>query len=91
MKRVGVRDLRQRASEVLREVDRGRTVAVTTRGRQVAILVPARIADRRQRLAASGRLTLAEGDPLDLGAPLTPVAGVPIPSRRLTRARAKER
>ena len=40
MKSIGVRELRQRASEYLREVEQGRTLEVTARGRPVARLVP---------------------------------------------------
>ncbi len=41
MQSVGVRDLKQRASEVLRRVrDHGETIDVTYRGRVVARLVP---------------------------------------------------
>ena len=42
MKTIGVRQLRQRASEYLRRVEAGGTVEVTARGRAVALLVPAR-------------------------------------------------
>ncbi len=40
MASVGVRELRQRASEVLRRVEAGETVEVTDRGRPVALLTP---------------------------------------------------
>lgn len=38
---VGVRELRQHASEVLRRVEDGERLTVTVSGRDVAILVPA--------------------------------------------------
>ena len=90
MKTIGVRDLRQRASEYLREVECGGTVEVTARGRPVARLVPVRGADRRRRLIDSGRLAPGEGDLLDLGAPLRPARGG-LPGRRLHMALAHER
>ena len=39
--RVGVRELRQRASELLRSVEAGETIEITDRGRPVAVLAPA--------------------------------------------------
>jgi prevent-host-death family protein len=38
MATVGVRELRQRASELLRRVEAGETIEVTDRGRPVAVL-----------------------------------------------------
>lgn len=47
MESIGVRDLKQRASEILRRLEEtGRPVAVTRRGRVVARLVPERRAAR---------------------------------------------
>ena len=40
MATVGVRELRQRASELLRRVEAGETIEVTDRGRPVAVLAP---------------------------------------------------
>ena len=91
MKSVGVRELRQRASECLREVEAGRTLEVTTHGRPVALLVPIRTGGRRQRLLDQGRLDSGSGDLLDLGPPLPPAAGARLPSEQLTRARDDER
>ena len=88
---IGVRELRQRASACLRQVAAGRTLEVTSRGRAVALLVPLRRQSRRQLLATRGRLTPAAGDLLDLGPPLRAARGVPAPSIRLRRARARER
>src|SRR6266581_2196324 len=50
---IGVRELRQRASEVLRRVEQGETIEVTDRGRRVAILAPRRYLRRRQPLVSS--------------------------------------
>jgi len=91
MKAIGVRALRQRASEVLKLVEAGRTVEITTHGRPVARLVPIRATSRRQRLVADGRIRPGTGDLLDLGPPLQPVPQVPLPSELLKRARAAER
>ncbi len=91
MKAIGVRELRQRASEYLRQVEAGRTLEVTARGRPVALLVPLRALGRRQRLVARGRLVPAAGDLLDLGPPLPPDPDRPLPSKVLQKARAGER
>ena len=40
MKSVGVRELREHTSEILREVQQGQVIAVTNRGATVARLVP---------------------------------------------------
>ncbi|MBA2426827.1 MAG: type II toxin-antitoxin system prevent-host-death family antitoxin [Actinobacteria bacterium] len=40
MRSIGIRELRQRASEYLRLVESGETVEVTDRGRPIAMLVP---------------------------------------------------
>jgi prevent-host-death family protein len=91
MKTIGIRELRQRASEFIEAVKQGETLEVTAHGRPVARLVPARGADRRSVLGAGGRLRPGQGDLLDLGAPLPPAAPMVLPSVRLARARARER
>jgi len=91
MKTIGVRELRQRASEFLREVEQGRSVEVTSHGRPVARLVPVRDRNRRRLLTVRGRLVPGEGDLLDLGAPLPAARDVPRPGRLIARARASER
>lgn len=91
MKSIGVRQLRQRASEYLRDVEGGRTLEVSVRGRRVALLVPVRRTGRRRQLADRGRLVLGAGDLLDLGPPLPPARGVPLPSDMLAGDRAAER
>ncbi len=86
-KPVGVRGIRQNLSLYLRRVESGETVEITTRGRLVARLTPADTgATPLERLAATGRATLPDGDLLDLGPP--PKAR---PSRRLSRALREQR
>lgn len=92
MKSIGVRELRQNASRYLREVEAGETVEVTDRGRPVARLVPIRATKNSlTRLSETGRISLARGDLLDLGEPLSPRQGKPLPSQALETARADER
>ena len=91
MKSIGVRELRQRASEYLRHVEAGRAMEITARGRPVALLVPLRGAGHIERLVRRGRVIPPTGDLLDLGPPLTPMANRPRPSTVLTRARSRER
>src|SRR6266540_2815742 len=71
---------RQEASRFLREVERGETIEVTDRGRPVALLVSVPSVDRIEGLLASGRLVPAAGDLLELGQPLEPLRGAPLPS-----------
>jgi len=70
MKSIGVRELRQRASEFLRLVEGGRTVEITARGRPLALLVPSRGVGHIERLVRRGRLFPPTGDLLELGPPL---------------------
>ena len=91
MKSIGVRELRQRASEYLRQVEAGQTLEITARGRPVALLVPLRGAGHVERLVRRGRVQPPTGDLLALGTPLAPKAGVLPPSTLLDRARAHER
>jgi prevent-host-death family protein len=91
MKTIGVRELRQRASEYLRRVEAGRTVEITARGRPVALLIPVRGTDHVERLVRRGRVIPPTGDLLDLGPPIAPVASKPRPSTVLARARSRER
>ena len=59
---VGLRELRQRASEVVRRAEEGHTVTVTVNGREAARIVP--VAPRRWRSWAdvAGAFT-GPGDP----------------------------
>lgn len=90
MKKVGIRELRQHASVWLRQVQQGESFEVTDRGRPVALLVPVP-QDPLERLIAEGRARPATGDLLDLGPPLPPKPGLPLPSEVLEQMRADER
>jgi prevent-host-death family protein len=90
MERVGVRELRQNASAVLRRVAAGEVIEVTDRGRAVARIVPMHDASRLQQLQAEGRASGATGDLLDVK-PTPRVAGKPLLSEILADIRADER
>lgn len=91
MASVGVRELRQRASELLRRVAQGETIEVTDRGRRVAILSPPPEGSRIDRLRALGDIDPAEGDLDDLPDPLVPASRTERPSDALRRLRRDER
>jgi prevent-host-death family protein len=91
MRAIGIRELRQNASRYLRDVERGETIEVTDRGRPVARLIPVAHGGGIDDLAASGRLSPAAGDPLELGPPLTAAADQALPSDVLAAIRADER
>jgi prevent-host-death family protein len=90
MASVGIRELRQRASELLRRVEDGETIEITDRGRPVAVLAPL-ADDPLERLRASGDLQDSEADLTDLPAPLASPAGAERPSSVLARLRRDER
>jgi prevent-host-death family protein len=91
MTSVGVRELRQRASELLRRVGQGETIEITDRGRRVAILAPPPEGSPMEQMRACGDLDAATADLDDLPAPLTLAPGVEPPSDRLARLRRDER
>ncbi|MHB1510700.1 MAG: type II toxin-antitoxin system Phd/YefM family antitoxin [Acidimicrobiales bacterium] len=90
MTTVGVRELRQRASELLRQVERGETIEITDRGRPVALLAPLPRGSALERLRSAGDVEAAQGDIDDLPPPLTAQAEEP-PSSVLARLRTGER
>jgi prevent-host-death family protein len=62
MERVGVRELRQRASEILRRVSEdGETYEITDRGRPAALLIAARASGLKE-LERRGLVRRGEGD-----------------------------
>jgi len=91
MASVGIRELRQRASELLRRVAAGETIEVTDRGRPVALLSPLPQAGPLERLRAAGDVDLAAADLEELPAPLRLEAGQEAPSAVLARLRRDER
>ncbi len=89
---IGIRELRQNASRYLRLVEeQGEPIQITDRGRPVALLSPLPLGSRIEQLARSGRLKRATRPWKDLGPPLEPVPGVPLPSEVLAAMRADER
>jgi prevent-host-death family protein len=90
MTSVGIRELRQHASELLRRVEDGEHIEITDRGRPVAVLAPLPD-DPLERLRASGDLQDSDGDISDLPEPLTLPAGAELPSSVLERLRRDER
>jgi prevent-host-death family protein len=90
MASVGIRELRQRASELLRRVEEGESIEITDRGRPVAVLVPVS-EDPLARLRAAGDLEPAHDDFEDLPHPLPLAPGSEPPSSILARLRSDER
>jgi prevent-host-death family protein len=91
MASTGIRELRQRASELLRRVEAGETIEITDRGRPVAVLAP--LPDQRpiNRLRATGDLVSSGSDLTDLPEPLPLAPGQEAPSSILKRLRHDER
>lgn len=91
MASVGVRELRQRASELLRRVEQGETIEVTDRGRRVAILSPPPDGGPLDRLRVLGDVESAKADFDELPEPLVLAPGAERPSAVLSRLRKHER
>ena len=91
MASIGVRELRQRASELLRRVEQGETIEVTDRGRPVAVLSPPPEGRPLDKLRALGEIDPATADLDDLPEPLVIPPGIEHPSRVLRRLRRHER
>jgi prevent-host-death family protein len=91
MTTVGIRELRQRASELLRRVEAGETIEITDRGRPVAVLAPLADAGPLERLRAAGDVTPATRELDDLPDPLPLAPGQEAPSSVLERLRRDER
>ena len=90
MKSVGIRELRQRASEVLRQVQAGQIFEVTDRGRAIAMLGPIASGTLLEQLSAAGDVVTAVGS-LDELKPLVLRRGQRRPSKTLALLRAHER
>ena len=91
MTSVGVRELRQRASELLRLVEQGETIEITDRGRPVAVLGPLPPEGTLDRLRALGEVDRATLPFDDLPEPVTLPPGAELPSQVLERMRRDER
>ena len=91
---VGIRELRQQVSAVLKRVLAGETIEVTDHGHPVARIVPLR-AGILDQLVLEGRASESEGDLLDvmdeLGLPAAALKGRMSPSKALASLRADER
>jgi prevent-host-death family protein len=90
MEQVGVRELRDNISAVLRRVTSGEAVEVTDHGHPIARIVPLRYRSRLDQLIAEGSATPAMGDLLD-EEPLPTPLGAPTGSEALAELRADER
>jgi prevent-host-death family protein len=91
MASVGVRELRQRASELLRQVEQGESIEITDRGRPVAMLSPLPSGTDLQRLIAAGQVDSADADLGTLPEPLPLDPEQEAPSEILARLRRDER
>ena len=91
MKTIGIRELRQRASGVLRLVERGVTFEVTDRGRPVGLIVPLPAVQAMSLLRAQGDVSVPIGHIDELPLPLELPSGSDSPSLTLLRLRANER
>lgn len=90
MTTVGIRELRQNASAVLRKVVAGETVEVTDHGHPIARIVPLHAEQTLDQLVVEGRATEALGDLLALE-PIAAAKGEPRLSDVLAEMRADER
>ena len=91
MTSIGVRELRQRASEWLRRVEQGDAIEITDRGRPVAVLMPPPDGGPIERMRARGEIDPATADLADLPEPLTLAPAIDLPSKVLSRLRRHER
>lgn len=90
MTSVGVRELRQRASELLRRVEGGETIEITDRGRPVAQLAPLPEGSPLEVLKSAGEVDSATAEFDDLPEPMASRAPM-LPSAMLERLRSDER
>ena len=91
MTSVGVRELRQRASELLRLVEQGEIVEITDRGRPVARLTPLPTGTPLEQMRLGGEIEPAAADLEDLPEPVVLPEHVEAPSAVLARLRRDER
>ena len=91
MMSVGIRELRQRASELLRQVERGESIEITDRGRPVAVLSPLPPGSPYRRMLVEGEIVRASRETGELPAPLALSPGQESASSVLARLRSDER
>lgn len=91
MKSIGIRELRQNASEYIRLVEAGECIEVTDRGRPVAMITPVKKDETTiERLIREGKLTPGKGRLLDVQ-PAPPLRDGPTLSEVLAEMREDER
>jgi prevent-host-death family protein len=88
--RVGIRDLKQNASAVVRRAAEGEEIEITDRGRPVARMGPIGRGSAYDALVAAGRIRPGRGRLLE-HEPLDPIPGRPTMSEALADLRADER
>jgi prevent-host-death family protein len=91
MMSVGIRELRQRASELLRQVERGESIEITDRGRPGAVLSPLPPGNPYRRMLVEGEITRARRETGELPEPLTRSPGQESASAVVARLRSDER
>lgn len=91
MRSVGIRELRQHASALLRRVALGECIEITDRGRPVARLTPLPAGGALERMRASGDVEGPAIDDVGWPDPVDLEAGVEPPSRVLQHLRENER
>lgn len=77
MNTIGIRELKQNASEVIKRVSAGEWLVVTDRGRPVAQISPIN-SSALGRLVDAGQVRLATGEVSSLPAPLKSPRGVSL-------------
>lgn len=90
VERVGIRELKQNASAVVRRAASGETLEITDRGRPVARIVPLRFGSTVDQLIAEGRMSNPAQRVVEY-APLPPVPGHPLLSEAVAELRRDER
>ena len=90
MRQVGIRALKQNASEVIAEVTNGETIIITDRGRPVAQISPLPNSQVAAQIA-SGMLVRAKNSKKKLPQPISRKPNTPSLSESLIEMRDKER
>jgi prevent-host-death family protein len=88
---VGIRELRQRASELLRQVDRGESIEITDCGRPVPVISPLPQGSGYRRMLVEWEITRANREMGELPEPLALSPGQESASAVLARLRSDER